>query len=221
VRAPLASFGADIYTDRLGRFRFAQLRDPANEIPELLIDANNIVQGQAVRVAIDKGRGLTTSMEAGRNWYVYRESDFEDGTTVTLEKREQLKQRARFIRKAVLQGAAGSSGSTGSSGPLDAESLPRVYRHAVNAEPLLSVFDKADAAAAEIQRIADIYMTVRYFIEVEIFLDPGEFVDINQVVSFKYRRFGFNEGRNMIVVGVADNVQNMGRRRTSSLRLWG
>ena len=220
LRAPLDTFGADVYTDRDGAFRFARIRDPAGEIPALIVDVNNISERSRISVEIDKAPGLSTSMSAARNWYVYRDSDFEDETTVSLEDREILKRDARFIRNAITEGSRTATG-TGTGSPSTEDELPRIYRHAINAEPLNSVFDKPEAAAAEIQRIIDIYSTIRFFVEVEIYLDAGEFLDVNEVVLFKYPRFNFGSGRNMIVAGISDTIEDMGRRRSASLLLWG
>lgn len=219
LRAPLDSFGADVYTDRSGRYRFAKLRDPEVEIPSLIVDANNIVRESDVLVRPDEAKGLTTSMLAGRNWFVFRNSDFGEEAGLSLGDREALMREGRFIRTAVLpEDAEEATGTGGSTGP---DRFPRLYRHAVNAEPLLSLFDEAASAKAEIQRMVDLYSVVRRFIEVDIWLDPGQFVDLDEVVLFRYPRYDFTEGRNMLVVGVTDVVEAGGRRRAASLLLWG
>jgi hypothetical protein len=223
LRAPLDSFGADVYLSRDGKFKFAKLRNPANEIPAWTVDNSNIVKASSVRVQPDQAPGLTTSMLAGRQWYVYRENDFDDSLS-DREIKESLKREGKFIRTAILPADASSTGETAATGTGSADTpttWPRMYRHAIGADPLVSLLDEADAAAAEIQRIADIYSTLRKFVEVEIWLEPGEFIELDDVVLFRYPRYEFDEGQNMLVVGVTDEVRVSGRRRSAVLRLWG
>ena len=204
LRAPLDSYCADIYSDRMGRFRFAQLRDPAEEIHTLTIDANNLADPPRVR--IDTAEGLTTSILARRNYYQFRDADFADNPSeLPLDLREKLKARGQFQRNAAL--------------PEDG--LPTVYRHAVEAEPLLSVFDLAADALAQIQRVVDLYDEPRFIVECEVWVEPGQFIELDTIARLVYPRYGFNDGKNFLVVGVTDEVSDQPVTRSVRLRLWG
>jgi len=203
LRAPLDSYCADVYSDRLGRFRFAQLRDPAEEIHTLTIDGNNLADPPRVR--IDTAEGLTTSILARRNYYRFRDADFADNPSeLPLDLRERLKAPAQFQRNATTD-----------------DPLPTVYRHAVEAEPLLSVFDAAADALTQIQRVVNLYTVPRFIVEAEVWVEPGQFIELDTIARLVYPRYGFGSGRNFLVVGVTDEVSDQPVTRSVRLRLWG
>jgi hypothetical protein len=173
-------------------------------VPALLIDASNLAGPP--RVTLDKAEGLTTSILARRNHYIFRESDFADNQTdLPLDLRERLSKPGQFQRNAEL--------------PEDG--LPTIYRHAIEAEPLVSLFDDPTDAIAQIQRVIDLYTDLRFRVDCQIWLEPGDFVELDTVIELRYPRYGFGEGRNFLVYGVTDEVTDQPRRRLCNLRLWG
>lgn len=215
LEAPLDSFSATVFSDREGRLRFARMRDPEPEIPTRSFTQDNLDESFPIRVRVDGAEGLTTTILARRNWHQYRDSDFDQEGGFSPSDRERLKRPGRFLRKAVLPEDEITTG-----GPAPTQ-FPRVYRHAINAEPLVSVFDDPDDAAAEIQRVVDIYSQIRFFVEIRVLLDVGDFVELDEVVRFTYPRFGLDNGRHFIVTAVRDAVELGGRRRGVDLVLWG
>lgn len=200
IRAPLDSYTADIYSDREGRFRAVRLRDVSAETPVLTIDANNL--DRPPRVTLDRAEGLTTSMTAKRNYYVFSESDFVDNfTDVPLDLRAKLTAPAQITRKADV-------------------TLPTLYQHALSADPLISVYDEAADAAAEIQRVGELYEQLRYRIECDIWLDVDRFVEIGDVVELKYPRYGFDQGIKGMVYAVTDEISGQTAQRICRVAIW-
>lgn len=203
MRKALDSYTADVYSDREGNIRFAQLRDPAATQTSFLIDRDRLLRPP--RITVDTAPGLSTSARARKNYYQFRDGDFADNlTAIPLEVRQAYTQPSQFTAQAVIP-----------------EGFPTIYAHAIDAEPLDSVFDVKADAQAEIQRVINLYSQPRFLVDVEIALDQDEYVDLNDIVLLKYPRYGFDDGVNFLVVGVDDVVVAKEGRRTARLRLWG
>jgi hypothetical protein len=203
IRKALDSFASEIYSDRNGNLRFARLRDPAEDVATFRIGPDRLLDPPSVTV--DSAPGLTTQATARKNWYQFRDSDFVDNiTAVPLELRQALTQQGQFTLQAQLP-----------------ETFPRLYQHAIEAEPLDSLCDSRQVVANEIQRVVDLYREPRLLVDVEIGLDPDEFVEINDVVLLQYPRYGFDAGVNFLVVGVEDVITGKEGRRRARLTLWG
>jgi hypothetical protein len=203
MRRALDSYTADVFSDREGNIRFAQLRDPAETTTSFLIDRDRMIG--TPRVTVDNAPGLSTSALARRNNYQFRDGDFADNlSAIPLELRQAYTQRAQFTAQAVIP-----------------EGFPTIYAHAVDAEPLDTVYDLKFDAQNEIQRVINLYSQPRFLVDVEIALDQDEFVELNDIVLLQYPRYGFNDGVNFLVVGVDDVVVAKEGRRTARLRLWG
>lgn len=203
MRKALDSYTADVYSDRNGNIRFSQLRDPALTNTSFLIDRERLLAPP--RVTVDTAPGLTTQISAKKNYYQFRDADFADNlTAIPLETRQAYSQPAQINVQATV--------------PAD---FPSIYSHAIDAKPLDSVFDTSSDASTEIQRVVDLYDEPRFLVDVEIALDPDEYVDIDDVVLLQYPRWGFDEGVNFLVVGVDDIVSGKHGKRNARLRLWG
>jgi len=203
MRKALDSYTADVYSDRAGNIRFAQLRDPADTTTSFLIDRERLIR--APRVTVDTAPGLTSSIYARKNNYQFRDGDFADNlTAIPLALRQAYTQPAQFTAEAAIP-----------------EGFPTIYAHAIDAEPLDSVYDVKSDAATEIQRVINLYSQPRFLVDVEIALDQDEYVDLDDIVLLKYPRYGFDDGVNFLVVGVDDVVVAKEGRRTARLRLWG
>lgn len=203
IRKALDSFASEIYSDRQGNLRFAQLRDPAGDVATFRIDPERLLEPPSV--AVDSAPGLTTQATARKNWYRFRDSDFADSVTaIPLATRQAYTQQGQFTLQAQLP-----------------ETFPRLYQHAIEAEPLDSLCDSRAVVQNEIQRVVDLYREPRLFVNVEIGLDPDEFVEIDDVVLLTYPRYGFDNGVNFLVVGVEDVITGKEGRRRARLTLWG
>jgi hypothetical protein len=203
IRKALDSFAADIYSDRQGKIRFAQLRDPALDLATFRIDAERLLSPPSI--SVDPASGLTTQATARKNWYRFRDADFADNlTAIPLQTRQAYTQQGQLTLQASLP-----------------EGFPRLYQHAIEAEPLDSLCDSGTVVQNEIQRVVDLYNEPRLFVDVEIGLDPDEFIELNDVVLLEYNRYGFDNGVNFLVVGVEDVITGKEGRRRARLTLWG
>lgn len=203
MRKALQSYTADIYSGRDGQIKFAQLRDPAGDVARFKIDPERLLAPPSVRV--DTAPGLTSQIRARKNQHQFRNADFADNiTAVPLELRQSFIQPSQFVAQAAIP-----------------ENWPTIYTHAIDAEPLDSVFDNRSDAALEIQRVVNLYSEPRLIVDVEVGLDPDEFIEPNDVVLLQYPRYGFNDGVNFLVIGVEDVITGKQGLRTARLTLWG
>lgn len=203
IRKALDSFAAEVYSDRQGNLRFARLRDPVEDAATFRIGPDRLLSPP--QISVDSAPGLTTQATARKNWYQFRDSDFADNiTAVPLALRQAFTQQGQFTLQATLP-----------------EGFPRLYQHAIEAEPLDSLCDSRQVVADEIQRVVDLYREPRFLVDVEIALDPDEFVEVNDVVLLEYPRYGFDAGVNFLVVGVEDVITGREARRRARLTLWG
>ena len=203
MRRALDSYTSAIYSDREGNIRFAQLRDPAATTTSFLIDRERLLAPP--RVSVDTAPGLTSQITARKNQYQFRDSDFADNlTAIPLELRQAYSQPAQFTAQAAIP-----------------EGFPTIYAHAIDAEPLDSVYDIKSDASAEIQRVINLYSQPRLLVDVEIALDVDEYVELNDIVLLQYPRYGFNDGVNFLVVGVDDIITERHGKRSARLTLWG
>jgi len=204
MRAPLNSYTAGMYSDRAGKVRFARMIDPAEETAEFFINAGNL--SRAPRVRLDPAKGLTTTATAQRNWYQYSENELAGSIAeLALDERIKFTQPARRTVNATVP-----------------EPWPEQYRHALNASPLPTLYDDEAVALAEIQRVVDIYATLRIIVEVEILVDgPDALPEIGMIAELKYHRFGLAEGRNMFVASITDIIEGEARQLKVTMRLWG
>lgn len=203
MRRALDSYTSVVYSDRDGNIRFGQLRDPAATNTSFLIDRTRLLAPP--RVSVDTAPGLTSQVTARKNQYQFRDSDFADNlTAIPLELRQSFSQPAQFTAQAAIP-----------------EGFPTIYAHAIDAEPLDSVYDIKSDASAEIQRVINLYSQPRLLVDVEIALDVDEYVELNDIVLLQYPRYGFNDGVNFLVVGVDDIITERHGKRTARLTLWG
>lgn len=204
MRAPLNSYTAGMYSDRAGRVRFTRMIDPAQETPEFFVNADNLSRPPSVR--LDPAEGLTTSATAQRNWYQYSENELAGSIAeLSLADRIKFTQAARRTVNATVP-----------------DSWPEQYRHALNASPLPTLYDDEAVAQVEIQRIVDIYSTLRLIVDVEILVDgPDGLPEIGMIAELKYHRFGLADGRNMLVASITDLMEGEARQLKVTMRLWG
>lgn len=196
---PLDSFCATQITDRLGRIRTLRLRDPARATELDVVayfDSTNIAYGMSMK--LDLASGLTSTIGARANNYVFNDSDFvTDYNAVPAALRTQFKRRSQFWLTAAASPAAS-------------------YLHALNAPPLDSLLDDPVQAQLEIdQRFAPYaagrakLQTSPRFIEFTCFYD-GDTPDLmfGDIIKVTYDRFGLQAGQLFMVVATAVNPYN-------------
>lgn len=83
--------------------------------------------------------------------------------------------------------------------------LPQRYAHADTAAPTLTRFDRREDAQAEIDRVIALYAVPRNFYAVRVNGRPDLRLRPGQIGRLSYRRYGLQDGRNVLVSGVSTN----------------
>lgn len=179
----LASYTACLWADASGTLRIARLIAPesvAEGDRAGSIDINAL-GGDLVPVA-DAAPGLTTQMGLRRNW-----AQLSDGDLVSASLNFPLAVRQGMLRP--FQAVAST-----------AQPLAGAYRHALYAAPVASTFDAAADAQAEIDRVAAIYATQRWFYSAAVELDAVPDLDLAQVWTLIYPKYGLASGKPVLVI---------------------
>ncbi|MGN6229188.1 MAG: SPRY domain-containing protein [Dyella sp.] len=179
----LASYTACLWADADGTLRVARLIAPesvAEGDRAGSIDINAL-GGDLVPVA-DTAPGLTTQMGLRRNW-----AQLSDGDLVSASLNFPLAVRQGMLRQ--YQAVAST-----------AQPLAGAYRHALYAPPVASTFDASADAQAEIDRVAAIYATQRWFYSVPVELDAVPEMDLGQVWTLTYPKYGLASGKPVMVI---------------------
>lgn len=179
----LASYTACLWADASGTLRIARLIAPESVA---VIDRAgsidiNALGGDLVPVA-DAAPGLTTQMGLRRNW-----AQLSDGDLVSASLNFPLAVRQGMVR--AFQAVAST-----------AQPLAGAYRHALYAPPVASTFDAAADAQAEIDRVAAIYATQRWFYSAAVELDAVPDLDLAQVWTLIYPKYGLASGKPVLVI---------------------
>jgi hypothetical protein len=202
IKRALDSYAADAFTSRDGRVRFARLVDPFKSSAKHIITSDSMVGNMRIRLA--QAPGLTTQATARPNWFVFRDSDFVDNFDDV-----PLDMRARFAADGQYTVSAD-----------DQEPLPALYRHALDASPISTLYDNPNDARGEIERVVAYFRRLRFLVDAECYLpelpEPGE---IAHIVYPRYTQF--MGGRNMQILSVTDNVTGESGELSFTLRLIG
>ncbi|MEW5833660.1 MAG: SPRY domain-containing protein [Pseudomonadota bacterium] len=179
----LASYTACPWMDASGTLRLTRLIDPASvaEVDRAGAIDINALGGDLVPVA-DGAPGLTTQMGLRRNW-----AGMSDGDLVSASLNFPLAVRQGMLRP--YQAVAST-----------AQPLAGAYRHALYAAPVASCFDAQADAQAEIDRVAAIYATQRWFYSAAVELDAVPDMDLGQVWTLTYPKYGLASGKPVMVI---------------------
>lgn len=195
----LPTYGAWYWQDATGVLRFTRVLDPDDAVADFSLDGNDLAED--LTFITDTAPGLTTRMAYQPTARVMAASDFvTDLVDVPPELRAQM--------SAPYSGVAIAAG---------ADALPAEYRHALDADPMISLFWDAANAQAEIDRVIAMYAVVRriYVVKVKGDVDlaplPGQFCRIT------YLRYGLDAGRTLLVRRVDRNPAT----GECTLFLWG
>lgn len=184
LAAILPSYGAGMWQDATGVLRFARVVDPASVAPSFEIEAGQLA-GDLVFWA-DEAPNLTRRMA-----YQPNARPLSAGELVTDLVDVPVWRRAELT--APYRGVAYS-----------AKPLAARYAHADTAEPLVSVFWRAQDAQAEIDRVVGLYDRVRYFYELEL-RDPDLAPVPGSVGVLTYPRYGLDAGQRLLVRSIERN----------------
>lgn len=195
--AALASYTACKWCDGSGTMRFTRLVDPAAETAVGTIDENMMLSDLLPEQ--DTAPALSTRMGARRNWQKFADGDLVAPST-------NFPPPVRQYLMADYQQVMTS-----------AQTIAPAYVHARYAEPAPSAFDVAADAQTEIDRIAAIYATQRWFYSVEVALELLPDIDLGQVRQLTYPLYGLAQGKNVMIVEYQPDLLN----HTAQLTLWG
>lgn len=196
----LASYTACKWCDGAGTIRFARMIAPesiASGDRAGIIDIN-AMDGDLVPM-LDTAPGLTTQMGVRRNW-----AALSDGDLVAPSTNFPLAVRQSMLR--AYQQTASS-----------AKPLAGAYRHALYAPPVASCFDQQADGQAEIDRICAIYGTARWFYSASVFLDALPALDLGQVWTLVYPKYGLDSGKPVMVIDYQPDLL----AGTANIILWG
>ena len=196
----LASYTACKWADGAGKLRFTRLIDPASvDVGDRAgtIDINAL-SGDLIP-ALDTAPGLTTQMGVRRNW-----ASFSDGDLVEASTNFPLAVRQSMLRDYQIVAST-------------ATPLAGAYRHALYAAPVASCFDQQADGQAEIDRVAALYGTARWFYAAQVELDALPDLDLGQVWSLVYPKYGLATGKPVMVIDYEPDLL----ANTANIILWG
>lgn len=196
----LASYTACKWADGSGKLRFSRLIDPASIAAgdrAGTIDIN-AMDGDLVPV-LDTAPGLTTQMGVRRNW-----ASLSDGDLVAASLNFPLAVRQSMLRD--YQQVAST-----------ATPLAGAYRHALYAAPVASCFDQQADGQAEIDRVAALYGIPRWFYAVTVELEALPGLDLGQVWTLTYPKYGLAAGKPVMVIDYEPDLL----ANTANIILWG
>lgn len=196
----LASYTACKWADGAGKLRFTRLIDPASVAAgdrAGTIELN--AMGGDLVPALDTAPGLTTQMGVRRNW-----ASFSDGDLVEASENFPLAVRQSMLRD--YQQVAST-----------ATPLAGAYRHALYAAPVASCFDQQADGQAEIDRVAALYSVPRWFYAVPVELEALPGIDLGQVWTLVYPKYGLAAGKPVLVIDFEPDLL----ANTANIILWG
>lgn len=198
LQSALVGFSACYWQDRAGVIRFSRLIDPASQSATGVITQDSMLSDLAVTP--DFAPGLTAQIAGRRNWSVLNDTDFvTDFVEVPLALRKTLGRRFRAIRTTGVP-------------------FPAEYAHARGAtNPLETLIDEPESLQSEIDRVAALYQTVRFFYQIDVPFEALSGYELGQTWTLEYPRYGLDAGKDCLLVGITEDHV----RETATLRLWG
>lgn len=198
LQSALTSYTACYWQDAAGTIRFSRLIDPASQSSTGTI-TQDVTLGD-LAVAADNAPGLAAQMAGRRNWLVLDPTDFvTDFVDVPFAVRRELSRRFRAVRTTGVP-------------------FPSEYAHARGAaDPVETLLDDPADIQAEIDRVATLYQTVRFFYTVSVDIESVGAYELGQTWTLQYPRYGLDAGKPCLITAITEDRVN----RTATLRLWG
>lgn len=195
----LGSYGAWYWQDASGVLRLSRIIDPDGVAADFELDAVDLADDLVFTP--DTAPGLTTRMAYQPNVRPMRETEFvTDLADVPHELRAQL--------SAQYAGVVAAAG---------AGTLPVEYRHALEAEPFVSLHWRVEDAQSECDRVVGLYQVVRRNWIARLRGVPELAPVPGQVCRLSYPRYGLSGGRKLLVRKVERNPVT----GDLTLTLWG
>lgn len=198
LQAALTSYTACYWQDSAGVIRFSRLIDPTTQSSAGVITQDVMLAD--LTVTPDNAPGLAAQMAGRRNWMVLDPTDFvTDFVEVPFSVRRELSRRFRAVRTTGVP-------------------FPSEYAHARGAaDPVETLLDSPADIQAEIDRVAALYQTVRFFYQVSVPIEAIDAYELGQTWTLEYPRYGLQAGKDVLITAITEDRVN----RTAVLRLWG
>lgn len=196
----LASYTACKWADGAGVIRMTRLVAPESVDADdraFVLDIN-AMDGDLLPT-LDRAPGLTTQMGLRRNW-----AQLSDGDLASSSNNFPLQVRQAMLRPCQLTVST-------------ATPLAGAYSHALYAPAVVSCFDAAADAQAEVDRVADIYRQRRRFFAVRVFLDAVPGIELGAVGLLTYPKYGLDDGLPVMVADFAPDLL----AGTAQIVMWG
>ncbi|WP_430391067.1 SPRY domain-containing protein [Dyella sp. 20L07] len=196
----LPSYTACSWADAAGTLRFTRLIAPESIV---VADRAGTIDINALSADLvptfDTAPGLSTQMGVRRNWAGFADGDLVEAST--------------NFPLSVRQGALQSYQLNVST----AAQLSGAYRHALYATPAASCFDSQVDGQAEIDRIGRIYTVPRWFYTLQVELDALPGIDLGQVWTLVYPKYGLANGKAVLVIDFEPDLL----ANTAQIIVWG
>jgi hypothetical protein len=191
------SVGAWWGVDRLGKFRMAQVQDPASGTSIGAITAVDILKIDRVR-STDAGSGIP-AWQVKLNYALYQRVLDDLGSTVSVTVKSE---RAQQYRQRIANDSA----------------VLTKWPKAVEIEFDTCIAGQSDAQT-EVTRRLPLYKVVRDTLTVSARLDDAmaAAIDMGKVVTVELPRFNYGSGKKFLVTGIRTNLRN----NIFDLTLWG
>jgi len=187
LNAMLPSFGTGCYQDATGVLRFVRVAAPEAYTGPMAFELSEAEMATDLVGVPDDAPNLTRRMAYRPNAQALGASDLvTDVVDVPQARRDELTALYR--------------GQVYAAGPLDAH-----YRRADAADPVISLFWRSLDAQAEIDRVVGIYRQQRFFYQFTVRGDQQLAPLPGQVGRLTYGRYGFADGKPVLVRRVERN----------------
>lgn len=187
---------------RDGSLAVGRVLAPARQsVPWLTLNTNNVSSG--VVVSDDVAKGLTVRIAGRRCHAVHGDGDLV--STISAALRAELTTEMTIVR-------------TGSPA-ISAAPVSSAYAMAVGAPAKATLLQDAADIQAEANRVATLWRQPRQFFQLSAVLDASQAdaLEPGQTVQLVWPRYGLENGRNLLVVGVRSRFFS----RRVDLKLWG
>lgn len=182
----LDSCCADVFVSRAGKVSTLQLTAPENAASVAGSLTVTDIQGY-LQPYPDLAENLTTRLSGCQNYNPLSESDFANVSlsAVPLSQRKALEATFQWTVTGGVK-------------------LASRYRAAESAQPLPSQFDREQDGQAAITAVCNLYAQPRNFYVGTFFSPIGRGFEIGQVWNLAYPLAGLETGRQLLIVGIAD-----------------
>lgn len=183
IREIAFSVGGSVCTSADGKLRLIQVEAPETLQYVMELDENNIAENS---FRILSKLDVMTSLKLGYNRNYAPDSELSVG--MPTEHQKQFDGEWKYVK-------------------VKDDSLIALYRHTEEPVPQYTHLQVRSEALAECQRWFDIFKTQRFIFSIEGYEELLQ-LELGDVIHLLHRKFGFHNGRNAMVIGLAKNWSN-------------